>query len=134
MARASIHPRRDTLAIAILLAVVVAVIIGSPNPGPAQPPHLVHGIGISEVATQLGVGLAGGMSGELAVGVSFTGTANDPAKLEALGIHGIHKGARVTVVRISEDKIFVEADELDPKPLRVNIRLKISPDGTLGRG
>lgn len=133
MARASTHDRRDSLTIGILLALVVAVTLCSPNLIRAQLPHAGSGIGISDVAAQLGVGLAGQTGGELAVGVSFTGAANDPAKLEALGIHGIHKGARITVVRIAEDKVLVEADELDPKPLRVTVRLKISADGTLAR-
>jgi hypothetical protein len=52
---------------AILIALIVAVTLCSPHLVRAQP----FGIGIDAVASQLGVGLAGDHSGELAVGVSL---------------------------------------------------------------
>ena len=129
MARASTHDRRHSLWMTALLAVIIVVTLCTP--------HLVRsqqgGIAIDDVAAQLGIGLAGDHSGQLAIGVSFTGVATDPAKLEALGIHGAHKGARVTVLRIAEDKLLVEVDEMAPAPLRVSVRLKLTSDGRLTR-
>ena len=130
MSRASTRDHRPTIRMAVLLALIVAVTLCSPHLIRAQRPA----IGIDTVASQLGVGLAGDHSGELTIGVSFTGVATDPARLEALGIHGAHKGARVTVIRIAEDKVLVEVDEMTPAPLRVSVRLRLGLDGTLSRG
>ena len=133
MARTSTHDHRAQITMAVLLAMIVAVTLCSPNLIRAQPPHVTPAISVTAVAEQLGVSLAGNQSGELVVGVSFTGTANDPAKLEALGIRGAHKGARVTVARIAQEVVLVEVDELDPKPLRLSVRLKLGADGSLSR-
>ncbi|NUO65042.1 MAG: hypothetical protein HOQ11_07235 [Gemmatimonadaceae bacterium] len=129
MSRASTRDRRQSLGMAVLIALIVVAALCSPHLIRAQPP----GIGIDAVASQLGVGLAGDHSGDFAVGVSFTGVATDPAKLEALGIHGAHKGARVTVIRIAQDRILVAVDEITPAPLSISVRLKLGLDGTLSR-
>ena len=129
MPRASTHDRHSAALATLLLVVLILATLCTPQLVRSQP----SGIAIDEVAAQLGVGLAGDHSGQLSIGVSFTGVATDPAKLEALGIHGAHKGARVTVMRIAEDKLLVEVDEMSPAPLRVSVRLKMAADGTLSR-
>jgi len=129
MPRASTNDRHSAALATLLLVVLVLATLCTPQLVRSQS----SGIAIDEVAAQLGVGLAGDHSGQLFVGVSFTGVATDPAKLEALGIHGAHRGARVTVMRIAEDKLLVEVDEMSPAPLRVSVRLKMAADGTLSR-
>jgi hypothetical protein len=64
------------------------------------------------------------------VGVQFTGSLVDPQKLAAFGITGMHPGARVVAARIAADRVYVEADELDP-PSRASVRVSLDKDGNL---
>ena len=85
---------------------------------------------IGSVAEQLGVKVSSRADNEFGIGVQFTGSLEDPRKLEAVGIKGMNAGARVTAARLSQDRVHVEADELNP-PNRVVMRLRLDPDGKL---
>ena len=85
---------------------------------------------IGSVATQLGVKVVVGNESEFVVGASFTGTLSDPEKLATFGIKGMHVGARVTAVRMAPDRVYVEADELEP-PSRASAKLHLDADGNL---
>ena len=86
---------------------------------------------MSGVAAQLGARVVARDGDELPVGGSFSGTLADPAKLVALGVAGMHEGARVTVMRVAPDKLRIEVDELDPVPLTKKATLKIDATGKL---
>ena len=85
---------------------------------------------IGSVATQLGVKVVVGNESEFLVGTSFTGTLSEPEKLATFGIKGMHAGARVTAVRMAPDRVYVEADELEP-PSRASAKLHLDADGNL---
>jgi hypothetical protein len=85
---------------------------------------------IGSVAAQLGVKVVVGNESEFLVGASFTGTLSEPEKLATFGIKGMHAGARVTMVRMAPDRVYVEADELEP-PSRASARLHLDPDGNI---
>lgn len=87
---------------------------------------------IGSVAAQLGVKVADRADEEFTLGVQFTGSLEEPGKLAAFGIKGMHTGARVVAARISVDRVHVEADELDP-PSRASVRLRMDSDGNLVR-
>ena len=87
------------------------------------------GVTVRGIAEQLGTKLPPRESDELPIGGSFTGTLADPAKLAALGIAGVHEGARVTVMRVAPEKLRVEVDELDPAPLTKKATLKVDDKG-----
>lgn len=89
------------------------------------------GVTLSGVAAQLGAKVVARDGDELPVGGSFSGTLADPAKLVALGVAGMHEGARVTVMRVAPDKLRIEVDELDPVPLTKKATLKIDATGKL---
>lgn len=84
-----------------------------------------------KIADQLGVKLAPSQLLELYVGATLNATLHDPAKLEKLGIKGMHEGARVTVMRSSADRLKVEVDEMDPTPVTKKATLKIDSEGRL---
>lgn len=83
------------------------------------------------VAQQLGTKLSVGQRDELALGVTLNGTLREPEKLERFGITGVHKGARVTAMRIAPQKVIVEVDEIDPAPLSRKATLRIDGQGRL---
>ena len=85
----------------------------------------------NDVADQLGAKVTSGQTEELPVGSSLTGSLVDPAKLEKLGVSGMHQGARVSVMRIAPDKLRVEVDELEPTPQTKKATLKIDDRGRL---
>lgn len=123
-----IRPRH--LAGITLLAALVATAAAFTAPAPA--PSSTDLATIGSIANQLGVKVSGRQEEEFSVGVQFTGNLVDPAKLEAFGIRGMNEGARVVAARIAPDRVFVEADELDP-PKRASARLPIGSDGKLAR-
>ena len=85
----------------------------------------------NDVAEQLGAKVTSNQNDELPVGSSLTGSLVDPAKLEKLGISGMHQGARVSVMRIAPDKLRVEVDEMEPTPQTKKATLKIDANGRL---
>lgn len=92
------------------------------NPGAAT---------IAGIASQLGLKIVPSGESELSLGGSFTGLLEDPAKLESAGVHGMHEGARVTVIKVGPDRIRVEADELEPKPIKGTVTLTVTSKGEL---
>ena len=121
-------------AILLLLGVGLAA---SPLPGTssgAQSNSVLQGrvvtVTVEGIANQLGVRLSTGGNDEFALGRSFTGVLSDPQKLATLGIKNMHVGARVTAMRIATDKVYVEADELEP-PSRASVKLMLDADGAL---
>jgi hypothetical protein len=85
----------------------------------------------TDVAAQLGAKLGVSDAEEFSVGGTINATLADPAKLAALGITGLHEGARVTAMRVSPVKVRVEVDELEPVPLTRKATLKIDERGRL---
>jgi hypothetical protein len=83
------------------------------------------------VAKQLGTRVQDRPDGTLSLGSSFTGMLEEPEKLEAFGIRGMHKGARVVVMRVAPDRIRVEADELEPTEVRGAATIRVDPTGDL---
>jgi hypothetical protein len=83
------------------------------------------------VAQQLGVRLSPAQPEELSVGGSLTGTLSDPAKLALLGIADARAGARVTMMRVAEQRLVVEADEIEPVARTRRVTLRLHPDGRL---
>jgi len=83
------------------------------------------------IAQQLGARLNPEQPQDLAVGMTLTGSLQEPEKLEKLGLAGLHKGARVTAMRVAPQKLMVEVDELDPVPLTRKATLRIDDQGRL---
>ena len=93
-------------------------------------------ITIGQMATQLGVKVPTARADErFDIGVQFTSILVNPARLASFGIKGMHAGARVVAARIALDRVYVEADELEP-PVRSSTHLEMDADGhvTLQRG
>lgn len=85
----------------------------------------------NDVAEQLGAKITANQTEELTIGSSITGSLVDPAKLAKLGISAMHEGARVSVMRIAQDKVRVEVDELEPTPQTKKATLRIDDKGRL---
>jgi hypothetical protein len=83
----------------------------------------------NDVAEQLGAKITSNQSEELALGGSITGSLVDPAKLAKFDILAMHEGARVSVMRIAQDKVRVEVDELEPVPQTKKATLRIDDKG-----
>ena len=83
------------------------------------------------VADQLGAKLSPEHREELSLGVTLNGTLQEPEKLQRFGITGVHKGARVTAIRVAPQKLVVEVDEMDPVPLTRKATLKVDERGRL---
>jgi hypothetical protein len=83
---------------------------------------------IANVAAQLGVKIIERGTEEFALGVQFSGSLEDTLKLPQFGLKGFHVGSRVTVARIAQDRVHIEADELDP-PRSVYVRVRIDATG-----
>jgi hypothetical protein len=87
---------------------------------------------IGSVAAQLGVKVAAVRADEeFTLGVQFTGSLEEPLKLSAMGVTGFGIGARVTVARIAQDRVHIEADELLPVRRTEVVRVRIDADGRL---
>lgn len=85
---------------------------------------------IGSVAAQLGVKPMAQPDEEFAIGIQFTGTLTDTLKLGTFGLKGFSVGARVTVARIANDRVHIEADEFDP-PRRQWVRVAMDANGKL---
>ena len=85
---------------------------------------------IGNVAAQLGVKIIERSTEEFALGVQFSGSLEDTLKLPQFGLKGFHLGSRVTVARIAQDRVHIEADELDP-PRSVYVRVRIDATGKI---
>jgi hypothetical protein len=85
----------------------------------------------TDVAAQLGAKLATSEAEDFSVGGTITATLTDPSRLAALGLTGLHEGARVTAMRISPVKVRVEVDELEPVPLTKKATFKLDERGRL---
>ena len=83
------------------------------------------------VAQQLGAKLNPDHRQELSLGVTLNGTLQEPEKLQKFGITGVHRGARVTAMRVAPQKLVVEVDEIDPEPLTRKATLKVDEQGRL---
>jgi hypothetical protein len=86
---------------------------------------------MQSVADQLGAKLNPNQRDELSLGVTLNGTLQEPDKLGKLGINGVHKGARVTAMRVAPQKVILEVDELDPVPVTRKATLRINEQGRL---
>ena len=99
----------------------------------AQQPTQQSEIRVSSerVSKQLGLKVTDRPDAMLALGSSLTGQLDEPEKLESFGIKGMHKGARVVVMRVGPDRIRVEADELEPVETRGAATLRVNASGDL---
>jgi hypothetical protein len=96
----------------------------------AQQPN-VDPIPVGNVAERLGVKLMPSAPTELDFGHSVTAMLAEPGKIEAVGIKGMHEGARVTITCVGPSRLRVEADEMTPVEQRKTITLRVDFDGTL---
>ena len=121
-------------------AVCLGALIWTPALAGAQSPQTSNGevtlqsmVRMRSIADQLGTRLNPEQREELALGVTLNGTLQEPEKLEKFGITGVHKGARVTAMRIAPEKLILEVDEIEPAPLTRKATLRISEQGRLSR-
>ena len=119
-------------------AVCIGALIWTPALAGAQSTQTANGdvtqqsmVRMRSVADQLGTKLNPEQREELTLGVTLNGTLQEPEKLEKFGITGVHKGARVTAMRIAPEKVVVEVDEIEPAPLTRKATLRISEQGRL---
>ena len=116
--------RRLTLFAVLAVATFVVTSAGwSASRAPLNPT-------IGSVAAQLGVKIIDRATEEFALGVQFSGSLEDTLKLPQFGLKGFHLGSRVTVARIAQDRVHIEADELDP-PRSVYVRVRIDATGKI---
>ena len=83
------------------------------------------------VVQQLGVKLSPSQPGELTTGASLTGSLIDPARLALLGIAEACPGARVTMMRVAEQRLVVEVDEIEPVTRTRRVTLRLLGNGQL---
>ncbi|HEU4721834.1 MAG TPA: hypothetical protein VFS59_10770 [Gemmatimonadaceae bacterium] len=119
-----------------LSAVCLGVLLVAPDvaAGQASTTEVTQqsaGVQMRTVAQQLGTKLSVGQRDELTLGVTLNGTLQEPEKLEKFGITGVHKGARVTAMRIAPQKVIVEVDEIDPVPFSRKATLRVDDQGRL---
>src|SRR5258708_6370940 len=100
-----------------LAAACVGILVTASAVARAQVTQQAAGVTMSGIAAQLGAKIVPRETDELPIGSSFTGTLADPAKLAALGLAGLHQGARVSVMRVGPERLRIEVDELGPVPL-----------------
>ena len=116
----------------LLLLAACIVAVGAPRQTFAQ-----GGLGDVEVSVSTTLAKLGAKPAttnfpqDLELGRSITASLVSPDKLADLGIKGMHEGARVTVTRISPDRIRVEADELEPVSAKGAVTLRVSVNGSL---
>jgi hypothetical protein len=125
------HSRRHAIA---MIAVSLAIAGGTWRPADAQQApkqQAAPRASVKSIAAQLGVRVQPRDDDDLDLGASFTAQLEDPEKLGAFGIQGMHAGARVTVFRSAPDKVRVEADEMEPKEARGAATIKLDAKGAL---
>ena len=124
-------PRRFRLT-AVCIGVLVAAprLVAGQTPAPEVTQQSMT-LQMRTVAQQLGTKLSAGQRDELTLGVTLNGTLQEPEKLGKLGIAGVHKGARVTAIRVAPQKLVVEVDELDPVPVNRKATLRVDDQGRL---
>ena len=118
-----------SLAYAFSVLTVFTTIGVAPTPAPvarSEGPVVV----VSIFSEKIGVKPMPSSPLELELGHSFTASVSDPGKLHKSGISGMHEGARVTVTRLSADKLRVEAEEMEPVEHKEIVNLAINGDGT----
>lgn len=120
--------RSTTLALAACMAMLAAPRLVAQDTRQQGAPENVSAKALCD---QLGAKLQPRDSDELRLGASVTATLDDPEKLAAFGVRGMHAGARVIVARIAPDKVRVEADEMDPKPASAGVTLKLDASGAM---
>jgi hypothetical protein len=121
----------STAAKAFAFAILIAVpgtpaFAQGPAPIPASRQHEFNSV---VIARQLGTTLAPNHDVEFLPGVSVTGALSDPSRLARYGFAGVQAGARVTTMRVAEDRIVVEVDESDPSPRTRRVMLRIDSSG-----
>jgi hypothetical protein len=119
-----------------LAAVCIGALVCAPHMLRAQSPapevtQQAMSLQMRDIARQLGAKLNPDHREELSLGVTLNGTLEEPEKLQKLGITGVHRGARVTAMRIAPQKLVVEVDEIDPEPLTRKAALKVDEQGRL---
>lgn len=107
---------------------VAACLAGAFTVQPARAQEPV--VSVKEVGERLGAKPAP-REDDIALGGSATMALVDTVKIKKYGIKGMHEGARVTVTRISLDRILVECDEMEPEPAKSTVTLRVANDGTL---
>lgn len=117
-----------TVSIGALLWAPRAIRAQSSSPGVVQQAMSVQS---QSVAEQLGAKLNPQQRDELTMGVTLNASLQEPEKLARLGMSGLHKGARVTAMRVAPQKLIVEVDELDPVPVTRRATLRIDEQGRL---
>ena len=116
----------------LMLLAACAVAIGVPRQTFAQSGLGEPEVQVGDVLKQLGAKPATtNYPSELELGRTITASLVSPDKLADHGIKGMHEGARVTVTRISPDRIRVEADEMEPVSAKGAVTLRVSTDGSL---
>lgn len=124
--------RREARPVAVafvIVAVLATWLAASAAAHPEASPSVTTSVGM--IASQLGVKPNSWKDEDFVPGVQFTGILEEPNKIAHFGIRGFHKGARVTVACVSTDRVFVDADELDPVPKRETARLHLDALGRL---
>ena len=107
-----------------------AICVAFPAALRAQQPN-VDPIPVGNVAERLGVKLMPSAPTEIDLGHSVTAMLADPGKIEAVGIKGMHEGARVTITCVGPSRLRIEADEMSPVEQRKTITIRVDVDGTL---
>lgn len=99
--------------------------------GLAAQQSTVYPVPAGAVAEKLGVKLMPGAPTEVELGHSVTAMLADPQKLVAVGIKGMHEGARITITCIGPNRLRVEADEMEPVAQRATATVNVAADGSL---
>ena len=115
---------------AAAITMVAALAAFSPPPSPSAP---ASSSTIGMIADQLGLKVLRSPDEQFIPGVQFTGTLQEPEKLAAIGIKGMHVGARVIVACYTPERVLVEADELDPVMHSAKVTLKLNDFGRLAK-
>lgn len=109
----------------------ILISVGAGFGGSSLPRTGVPEFTAAVVAEQLGITIdADSADVEFGIGSELTGILKEPARLATFGITGMHTGARVTVLRLSYDRVLIEASEPNP-PIRKSIKIRISANGGL---
>lgn len=124
---------RDVSLATLLAAASIAIAPPSTGLG-ALPAERVENATVGSIAAQLGVKVVSSarVDDEFTIGMQFTGLLVEPEKLAAFGVKGMRAGARVAVARFGLDRIYIEADEMDP-PRRESTRVTLDSNGKLVR-